>query len=121
MSAFRNSDFSACEPELAINPWLHCFASFRRRNRSVATSNLSTPLASQHRVHQCIGDALESIIPTSTRVVLPRLSNHDPELGMPMTLKYWQTSGNVAAQLAAKKKQSSNSSCVASVLLSDRK
>jgi hypothetical protein len=42
-------------------------------------------------------------------------------LACPMILNYRQTSGKLAAQLAAKKKQSINSSCVASVLRSDRK
>jgi hypothetical protein len=67
--------------------------------------------------------ASDPIIPTSTRVALPRLSNRDPEhiLACPMILNYWQTSSKLAVQLAAKKKQSINSSCVASVLRSRRK
>jgi hypothetical protein len=38
-----------------------------------------------------------------------------------MTLNYWHTTGKLAVQLAAKKKQSINSGCVAGVLRFHRK
>src|SRR5439155_18054679 len=120
----------ACERELAINPdrQLPLCRRDSRARRATQKSirchiQVCAPLASQRRVHQCTGDASDPIIPTSTRVALPSPFKYDPEhiLACPMILNYWRTSGKLAAQLAAKKKQSINSSCVASVLRSHRK
>src|SRR5205814_3947238 len=80
------------------------------------------PQASQCRGHQCIGDASDPAIPTSNRAWLPRPSNDDPKhiSASCVIVNYWQTSSKLAVQLAAKKKQSINSGCIASVLPSNR-
>src|SRR6476659_4374080 len=79
---------SACERELTINPdrqltlfrWgSHVLRATQKSTHCHIQLQVCTLLASQRRAHQCNGDALDLVIPTSGRVALPRLSNDDQE------------------------------------------
>jgi hypothetical protein len=83
----------------------------------VRAPGFTTPSASMYR--RCIGSSNCDIKPR--RAFALQLMTENIFGHAAMILNYRHTSGKLAVQLAAKKKQSINSSCVASVLRCHRK
>ena len=102
-----------------------CLIEFTRADQVTAQfRNRFNPVRRpRRRAHQFTGDASDLVILTSTPNASPRLLNDDQEhiLASRTDRKLPTDERKLAVQLAAKKKQSINSGCPASVLRSHRK
>src|SRR3954447_27084135 len=122
----------ACEPESATDPGRqlllfrqgsHVWRATQKPMYCRIQFQVSEHPASECRANQGIDDASDPIIPTSIGVALPRLSNDDQEhtLACHGDRKLLTHKRQISVQVAAKKKQSINSSSLGNVLRSARK